>query len=834
MKRIIFLILFVIFSLNIYSQLNVTDDLLKYWYYRNRLQYFVVPGDKQGESEIIGIRNDMTDKYDVLTNANTNPPYSFKDCTNGQHGVYFGYYLGVLATEYYMLSQNNQNIDATNTDNELYLALQQFQNYMDKNDYWGVSEGNNDNGFFVRDNVPCGFMNNSSYDGLTSNGEYHLNLLNKGLTTTNIWDENTNSFHSLPQGHPGYSDYIDGRLCGIPHTCDDGNAPPTITKEPMSIDEVVGVLLGLALVEKLGSANARSTAETIACNIISYAQLSGILPWTIWLPNGQGIMSDACNSPGSGDVVPYSYPMVKASRYFDNSCVLWDPISSSNLEFILWQAQQLGPNPVHDYNDWMAATLAAIGKSWVIGIPITIGICPFCIHFTISIPSTGMGISNVTTHNNSEAFYLLLYEILHNTSTSYLDQYYVNTQINEAPCEGPYNYQYNSLNGAFAPNGWATSYKWRYETEDQNGQVFGDATGNFNGLDYMLDYNLEHILEGNSAGYYMNYNDLTLSGTLPYKDNSGLEFATLTNPANYLGFNSITSTQLINNFTSPVYSTDPGNVTYKAGNHIELKPGFHASNGAYFHACIGNFTCSNGGNYARTTEDSSYLNNTSPLFGSLLNDTIPQTPYPLTPENIEVIDTLPCGKDTLHFNGISLDTTITMYDSLTYKDTTISAGHFSYQWNFGNGQISREKKVTVIYGKPGTYHCQLILTYVPTGVIDTMRFGFVVPVCNTTQGSKITNPQTQPPSNAMPPSYYVSVYPNPNNGNMQISYIIPNDETGVFELYDILGEKLLSYSLNGGMKTFAINSSILDKGVYFYQVYSNNKLVAKDKIVIIK
>ncbi len=80
----------------------------------------------------------------------------------------------------------------------------------------------------------------------------------------------------------------------------------------------------------------------------------------------------------------------------------------------------------------------------------------------------------------------------------------------------------------------------------------------------------------------------------------------------------------------------------------------------------------------------------------------------------------------------------------------------------------------------------------------------------------------------------INIYPNPNNGNMQVLYSIPANESGVFGLYDVLGNLLLSYPISGGTKTFTIDGSNLAKGVYFYQVYSNNKLVAKNKIVIIK
>ena len=68
------------------------QNLIRYWYYRDRLKHFVVPGSKQGESEMAGIRNRM----EVLPDDHENIDF-------GQHGCYFGYYLGTLATEFRIL-----------------------------------------------------------------------------------------------------------------------------------------------------------------------------------------------------------------------------------------------------------------------------------------------------------------------------------------------------------------------------------------------------------------------------------------------------------------------------------------------------------------------------------------------------------------------------------------------------------------------------------------------------------------------------------------------------------------------------------------------------------
>lgn len=79
-----------------------------------------------------------------------------------------------------------------------------------------------------------------------------------------------------------------------------------------------------------------------------------------------------------------------------------------------------------------------------------------------------------------------------------------------------------------------------------------------------------------------------------------------------------------------------------------------------------------------------------------------------------------------------------------------------------------------------------------------------------------------------------AIHPNPNNGNMNVEYEIPETETGTFEVYNMLGEKLFSYSLYSGKNTFSISRSDLREGIYFYRAIAGNKQIAADKIVIIK
>lgn len=140
-KLILLAIMLLVYILPTFSQ--TCTDMMKYWYYRNRLKYFVVPGEKIGESQIICTRN----------------KYRNQDVDYGQHGKHDGLYIGVLATEHYLLEKNGQYDDAANTLTELYYSLNAVKTYWDEQaePFYGNYSAKWD-GFFIRGNVPCYFL----------------------------------------------------------------------------------------------------------------------------------------------------------------------------------------------------------------------------------------------------------------------------------------------------------------------------------------------------------------------------------------------------------------------------------------------------------------------------------------------------------------------------------------------------------------------------------------------------------------------------------------------------------------------------------------------------
>lgn len=111
--------------------------------------------------------------------------------------------------------------------------------------------------------------------------------------------------------------------------------------------------------------------------------------------------------------------------------------------------------------------------------------------------------------------------------------------------------------------------------------------------------------------------------------------------------------------------------------------------------------------------------------------------------------------------------------------------------------------------------------------------------------ARIQNTIHEPETLNLQPLPAISIYPNPSNGEMVISYFIPQNLTSSpngggkegaaqLSIYDLAGRKLKSYPLFGETNQLSISEKDLHEGIYFYEVISNNKKIKQDKIVVIK
>ena len=564
-KKIIILILLLQLYFEVaFTQITNLDyiDYQKYWYYRKRIEYFIVPGPNPGESMLAGIRN--------KTEGN-----GIKTLDFGQHGVHFGYYLGVLATEYYLLNAFNQDCSGTLT--ELTFALNAYVEQMDKCEQKFYNEPEAYDGFFIRDNITCdlNFVQN------------HIIELNKNLSETDTWDK-------FKDGRPGYVDHV----AGCPYEITQGGR----VSDPMSQDEAIGLLKGLALIYRClpGGSSQKFLAGEIALKIITKMWNHGI--WIINDPIGNNVRA-------GGVVSTYAFPLSKCAEYLgQNHLCFWSTTDASTYQLrrLSWEAMQYcgwGAS-----NNSMTVTVASICDCWTLEAvnPITGPL----------LNTTDEGLNFIGGLDDWDTFYIMLWEFLQNKRSPYLNKAEAQLMIRQAPCEGPYCYTINENRAWY---GWASSYKFEMSNEIQNN---GDSgfMGVYHGLDYMLLYNLYYITElrdwtdgvrnGKLLPPYINIKNWSSNNiAYPYQNfynpvNPGFIIGNNNMPYNGYGFNSITSSAIIDNVCHELFqingqayvNTHPGNncygnVTYRAGDKITLKPGFAVKQGAYFHGYVEPFHC---------------------------------------------------------------------------------------------------------------------------------------------------------------------------------------------------------------------------------------------------
>ncbi len=76
----------------------------------------------------------------------------------------------------------------------------------------------------------------------------------------------------------------------------------------------------------------------------------------------------------------------------------------------------------------------------------------------------------------------------------------------------------------------------------------------------------------------------------------------------------------------------------------------------------------------------------------------------------------------------------------------------------------------------------------------------------------------------------ISIYPNPANNQISFKYSFANDAYVV--VYDVTGKKVLKTSLNSMDNIKKVDVSNLNNGIYFYNVFSDNRKVKTDRFVI--
>ena len=79
-----------------------------------------------------------------------------------------------------------------------------------------------------------------------------------------------------------------------------------------------------------------------------------------------------------------------------------------------------------------------------------------------------------------------------------------------------------------------------------------------------------------------------------------------------------------------------------------------------------------------------------------------------------------------------------------------------------------------------------------------------------------------------------SIYPNPAKDEATLDYLIADGSTATLEIYSIVGNKVVSFTLESGSEYHKFSIKSLEGGIYVYRVIVNNEIKDTNKFIIIK
>jgi hypothetical protein len=481
-KAIIIVIVFLAGSSSLLAQ-NEETNLQKYWHYRHRLvNYYMVVGQGNGKSLPADIRNHYAFSSNVIR--------------WGEAPAYQGYYLGVLASEFRLLKDYGQNTDQTLT--ELYYALLAIER-IDYNAESAWNYPNSIDGLLIRDDVPVNFALNN-YNQL--NNDIPPN--NQGVT--------------IGSGKPGLvnvtaSDYYANYLANRPED------------NVVSMDVIFSLLMGYALVKDLVDAGSlsfynyitnslmqvdmRAMAIDETDRIISHIK-SGIptSQWVIAQPDGSFDAQQGALVNGLSYPLAIAGNFITGLNYEDGYTAadefVWDDLTK---EDILCDYISNGYS-VHE----MAMVLASISNSWK-EYPGGSNDTPARILEVGDYNAGGSGeCSYFDNHFGWDVFYGMLWDVLHGGPNYIGDLCKASQILSSAHWDGPF---YHTSTDNAAAGSWCAARRF---FEDPPRQVTGKLgfQGNYNGLDYMLLFNLYYLdARSQAAPMYVPEYDLTASNWSP-------------------------------------------------------------------------------------------------------------------------------------------------------------------------------------------------------------------------------------------------------------------------------------------------------------------------------
>ncbi len=146
----------------------------------------------------------------------------------------------------------------------------------------------------------------------------------------------------------------------------------------------------------------------------------------------------------------------------------------------------------------------------------------------------------------------------------------------------------------------------------------------------------------------------------------------------------------------------------------------------------------------------------------------------------------------------------------------------SWQWNFGDGETGTDQTPIHYYNSNGTYNVSVVVSYPwgPNGnCIDTAQK--TITVTHVTDIEKLTNEKQN-----------FKLYPNPTDGSFTIELLGKISENTEIKVYKLIEGIEVAHFFIKNEKQILFSTEGWSSGIYFVELYSGNKLLNTDKLVI--
>ncbi|MDQ3047150.1 MAG: PKD domain-containing protein, partial [Bacteroidota bacterium] len=158
-----------------------------------------------------------------------------------------------------------------------------------------------------------------------------------------------------------------------------------------------------------------------------------------------------------------------------------------------------------------------------------------------------------------------------------------------------------------------------------------------------------------------------------------------------------------------------------------------------------------------------------------------------------------------------------------FQFNNFSSISYTFDWYFGDGGTSNNQNPSHLYTANGTYNVTMIV-YGDCGS-DTV-----------TQIITVTGVGVNESAAA---SLGYKVYPNPSNGNVTASYYVAKESETIFELYNVIGEKI--HVVSRGVQSeghYEFNIDLketgIQNGVYILQLKTSDKVAAIRLVIFLE